>query len=168
MKLEQLNQLDDASAQDWFSKCCAASQWTHMMSAKRPYSSVEQIEDYTRKIWPDLTEKDYRQAFEAHPMIGDINSLKKKFASTSGLAQQEQSGAVGAEPSVLQRLSQLNHEYLAKNGFIFIICATGLSAQQMLTELELRIANSTEQEIAIAAGQQLKITLLRIRKNLAS
>lgn len=99
-------------------------------------------------------------------MIGDLSSLRAKFASTKGLANSEQSGAARASEATLKILQQANIDYVNKHGFIFIICATGLSAEVMLIELQKRIGNSTPEEIEKAAQEQLKITLLRIQKAL--
>ncbi|MDC0603056.1 2-oxo-4-hydroxy-4-carboxy-5-ureidoimidazoline decarboxylase [Aliiglaciecola sp.] len=168
MTLTELNQLSKSQAAAWFSECCAAPVWCQKMASNRPYGTVDSILVYATTVWANLPNEEYLLAFEAHPMIGDIASLKKKYASTSDTAQQEQSGAQSAEPQVLQELAQLNHEYLAKHGFIFIICATGLSAQKMLDALKSRIVNSTTAEIKNAAQEQIKITLLRITKNITS
>jgi 2-oxo-4-hydroxy-4-carboxy-5-ureidoimidazoline decarboxylase len=116
--------------------------------------------------WAQCQETDWLEAFEAHPMIGDVNSLRKKFANTKHLASKEQAGASNATDEELHALSKLNHEYKAKFGFIFIICATGLSAKVMLDALQNRINNSREHELNIAAQEQLKITLLRLHKAL--
>ena len=103
-------------------------------------------------------------AFEAHPKIGDIKSLKAKYASTEALASGEQAGARVAPEAVLQRLKDGNDAYLHKFGFIFIVCATGKSAEQMLELLEQRLPNSREQELRIAAEEQAKITHIRLDK----
>jgi 2-oxo-4-hydroxy-4-carboxy-5-ureidoimidazoline decarboxylase len=99
-------------------------------------------------------------------MIGDVNSLREKFKSTKTMASNEQSGAQLASEETLQQLHKLNHAYLNKHGFIFIIFATGKSAEEMLAALKSRIDNDTETEIENAAAEQIKITLLRINKNL--
>jgi 2-oxo-4-hydroxy-4-carboxy-5-ureidoimidazoline decarboxylase len=117
-------------------------------------------------VWQACQSADSLEAFEAHPMIGDVNSLREKFASTKGLASNEQSGANNASEQTLIELSQLNHKYLQRNGFIFIICATGLSAETMLAALLLRIENSPQKELAIAAAEQIKITLIRLNKGI--
>jgi 2-oxo-4-hydroxy-4-carboxy-5-ureidoimidazoline decarboxylase len=107
-------------------------------------------------------------AFEAHPMIGDVNSLRKKYATTKNMASNEQQGANGADDKTLHDLALANHDYLNKHGFIFIICASGLSAKTMLHALMLRLPNDTTTEITLAAAEQIKITLLRLEKGLNS
>lgn len=163
---EQLNQLDAATALSWFSQACAAQNWCQIMVANRPYADRNEMLASAKTAWQTMQEDDYLQAFEAHPMIGDVNSLKAKFANTQQLATHEQAGASTASDDTLQQLHDLNHQYLAQNGFIFIICATGLSAETMLSALQSRIHHSRPQEIAIAAAEQIKITLIRLEKNL--
>jgi 2-oxo-4-hydroxy-4-carboxy-5-ureidoimidazoline decarboxylase len=99
-------------------------------------------------------------------MIGDVNSLREKFASTKTLASNEQSGANNASEQTLKELNELNQYYLQKYGFIFIICASGLNAQTMLGALKSRISNSKPAEMRNAAAEQIKITLLRLQKGL--
>lgn len=110
---------------------------------------------------------DFLEAFEGHPMIGDISTLRKKFAATQKLASHEQSSTAHASEAVLQELKALNHAYLDRHGFIFIICASGLSAQTMLDALKARLDRPTDEEIKTAAQHQLNITLLRIDNGLS-
>ena len=100
MTLNELNQLDDNAAYDWFEASCAAERWVNAMVNGRPYKSAADVYSYAVEVWESLTESDYRQAFEAHPMIGDVNSLRAKFANTKDTAASEQQGtAVMAVPS---------------------------------------------------------------------
>ena len=99
-------------------------------------------------------------------MIGDVNSLRKKYASTKKMASNEQQGAADADETTLHDLAAANHQYLDKHGFIFIICASGLSAKTMLHILNLRLKNDTATEIDLAAAEQIKITFLRLEKGI--
>lgn len=167
LTLNELNTLDNTSAYTWFEQCCAAPQWIQQMVAARPYYTLVELRAAAELAWSKCSESDFIEAFKAHPMIGDVDSLRKKFANTKTIAAGEQSGTAAASEQVLQQLKSANHAYLNTHGFIFIICATGLSAEQMLTELEKRLPNTTEQEIQNAGAEQIKITLLRLNKALA-
>lgn len=134
------------------------------MADARPFSTVEVMHQAALDIWADLTERDYLQAFEGHPKIGDVNSLRKKYASTKGLASNEQSGVNSADEQTLIDLVNANDEYFEKNGFIFIVYATGKSAAQMLAILQGRLPNDRATEIKNAAVEQSKITALRLNK----
>ena len=164
MSLEELNALPRDQAEARFRDCCAAEPWVQGMVGNRPYTSREAMLVQSHRLWPTLTERDWLQAFEAHPKIGDVDSLREKYASTRALASGEQAGARQAPDAVLQRLKAGNDDYLARFGFIFIVCATGKSAEQMLDLLEARLPNTREQEIENAAREQARITEIRLEK----
>ncbi|MGS2720232.1 2-oxo-4-hydroxy-4-carboxy-5-ureidoimidazoline decarboxylase [Paraglaciecola aestuariivivens] len=166
LSLEQLNALPALQAQEWFSKCCAAPSWYKAMSQARPFTDLANLKTNAQTLWDSCSEADYKIAFEAHPMIGDVNSLRAKYAKTKAMASNEQQGASEANEATLQALAEANHQYLNKHGFIFIICATGLSAQTMLDALLIRLNNDTQTEISLAAQEQIKITLLRLEKGI--
>jgi OHCU decarboxylase len=160
----KLNALDENAATAALTNCCAATAWVEQMSATRPFADDNAVLATSESIAATLTEPDWLEAFAAHPLIGDIDSLRKKYAATKQLAAGEQSGVDAASETTLRELSELNRNYLARFGFIFIVFATGKSADEMLAILKSRIANSREQEIANAAAEQLKITRLRLAK----
>lgn len=164
MSLEELNTLPRDQAETRFRDCCAAGPWVRGMTDNRPYASRDELMAQSQQLWPTLTERDWLQAFEAHPQIGDVDSLRKKYASTKALASGEQAGARGADEDVLRRLKQGNDAYLDRFGFIFIVCATGKSADEMLALLEARLPNGREMELKIAAREQAKITEIRLEK----
>ena len=167
MTLTDLNYFKHNEAVSWFMQTCTSSKWCDAMAQARPFNSVEQVRNTAESIWAEMDTSDFIEAFKGHPMIGDMNSLREKYANTKALAANEQSGASEASDEVLLALKQINLDYLEKHGFIFIICATGLSAQTMLDALQARLPNTTEQELATAAGEQIKITLIRINKGLS-
>ena len=107
------------------------------------------------------------EAFAHHPKIGDLDSLKKKFASTSLWAAGEQSGVENPENQTITKLATKNEAYENKFGYIFIVCATGKSAEEMLLLLKERLKNNFEEEIAIAMNEQMKITRIRLEKILS-
>lgn len=170
MSLEMINNLSQLNAEQWFSHCCAAPKWYVGMANARPFTDTNQVKQVAQDLWNQCSkngnEQELLTAFEAHPMIGDVNSLRKKYAATKDIASNEQQGATQASEQILQSLADANHSYLAKHGFIFIICATGLSADTMLNALMQRLNNSTAHEIQLAAAEQIKITLLRLDKGL--
>ena len=164
MTLRELNSLAEASAADAFSQCCASSHWIDCMVAARPYANMESILIASDAVWSHCQKKDFLQAFEAHPKIGDIDSLKSKYASTRTTAGKEQSGVDSADEATLQALATGNQQYEDKFGYIFIVCATGKSASEMLALLQARLQNNPEDELPVAASEQHKITRLRLSK----
>jgi 2-oxo-4-hydroxy-4-carboxy-5-ureidoimidazoline decarboxylase len=164
MKIDELNQLSVAEATENFLRCCGCRNWAARMAAGRPYADRAAVHAAADKIWNSLSREDWLEAFTAHPRIGDVNSLRKKFENTRTWASGEQSGVNAADELVLQGLASGNQAYEDKFGFIFIVCATGKSAAEMLALLNARLPNTREQEIKNAGAEQLKITGIRIDK----
>jgi 2-oxo-4-hydroxy-4-carboxy-5-ureidoimidazoline decarboxylase len=108
------------------------------------------------RAWWELSPQDWRDAFAAHPRIGE--------SSADARARQEQSGVQGAEAETLARLAAGNRAYEARFGYIYIVCASGKTAAEMLAILESRLGNDPEAELRIAAEQQSQITRLRLEK----
>lgn len=164
LTLEQLNLLDDVQTAAHFRRCCASNTWVDLMVKSKAYISEQDLLSKAKSIWQSLEEEDYLQAFDAHPKIGDVSSLKEKYADTHILASNEQAGAQEATELIIAELAAGNQEYEAKFGFIFIVFATGKSAAEMLDLLKQRLPNTREQEIQNAADNQAKITEQRLKK----
>lgn len=165
MTLQEFNQLDATEAKTLFTQCCGGSAWVNQMLAARPFlheaALVQQAED---SWYGECGEADWLEAFTHHPKIGDVDSLKAKFASTQHLAGKEQAAVESASDEVIEKLAEANRMYETQFGFIFIVCATGKSAEEMLRLLQERLKHSREEELAIAMGEQYKITILRLKK----
>jgi 2-oxo-4-hydroxy-4-carboxy-5-ureidoimidazoline decarboxylase len=134
------------------------------MVRSRPFASRDALFEAADRVWQALAEPDWLEAFSHHPKIGDVKALAEKFKSTSNWAKGEQGGTSGAAPAILEGLAAGNRAYEGKFGFIFIVCATGKSAEEMLELLNGRLPNDRATELAIAAGEQAKITRLRLEK----
>ncbi len=164
MNLEQLNKSDAKQLALEFEKCCGSQSWVLAMLQSRPFPSRETLHELAQQNWSKLTQDDILEAFSHHPQIGDVASLKKKFSNTAHWAGKEQGGTAEASDDVLQQLKQANAQYLDKFGYIFIVCATGKSASEMLQILQSRLKNDKQAELKIAAQEQIKITQLRLEK----
>lgn len=162
--LIQLNALADEEARVKLTRCCGATAWVREMVARRPFADVAQLLQAADDIWWRLTPADWLEAFTHHPKIGDLSSLRAKFADTQSWAAGEQASVQQASEAVLQRLATGNSAYEAKFGYIFIVCATGKSAPEMLALLEERLPNDPDSELHIAAEEQRKITQIRLHK----
>jgi 2-oxo-4-hydroxy-4-carboxy-5-ureidoimidazoline decarboxylase len=168
MSLEQINAAESAAASHMFQQCCTSDRWIERMVAGRPYALQQQLLDAADIHWHGLTAADYLQAFDGHPKIGDVNSLQARYAHTKALAAGEQAGVDAASASVIENLAQGNQAYQDKFGFIFIVCATGKSAQEMSELLQARLPNNRSVEIENAAEEQRKIFHLRLQQLLDS
>ncbi|MEM7799369.1 MAG: 2-oxo-4-hydroxy-4-carboxy-5-ureidoimidazoline decarboxylase [Chloroflexota bacterium] len=164
--IEALNELNPSKAADFFERTCGASKWIEQMVGYRPFDSVDELLNLAEAVWWSLDEEAWLEAFRHHPKIGDVSELRKRFAKTGGLSESEQSGVNEANEVVLERLATGNRLYEEKFGYIFIVFATGKSALEMADLLDARLPHRPDAEIKVAAGEQLKITLLRLNNKL--
>ncbi len=167
MKLKDLNTLTPEHLREELKRCCGSDEWTRQMSAFFPVKNETELFLKAESVWNDLEKKDWLEAFTHHPKIGDVASLTKKFASTAQWASGEQSAVNNASQDIIAALAEGNRLYEDKFGFIFIVCATGKSAEEMLDLLQKRLPNNKDEEIIIAAGEQNKITKIRLQKLLS-
>ena len=144
-----------ADAERQLLAACGSREWARRMAAARPFASREKLLDAAERTWLDLGSEDWLEAFAAHPRIGE---------RASGEAAREQSGTRDASPDVLRSLADANREYEERFGRVFLVCATGKSAQEMLELCRLRLHNDPREELAVAADEQRKITRLRLEK----
>lgn len=164
MILAAFNTLSQDSALAEMLKCCHSQNWASQMVAARPFPEIEAVHETADRIWADCGEADALEAFRGHPKIGDIKSLGKKYAATEDWSSGEQSGVNSAQREILEGLAAGNRAYEEKFGFIFIVCATGKTAGEMLALLRERLPNDRTTELRIAMAEQLKITHIRINK----
>jgi 2-oxo-4-hydroxy-4-carboxy-5-ureidoimidazoline decarboxylase len=164
MTLHELNTLPQQRLREELGKCCGSSKWIYKMLDFFPADDLVELLEDAEEQWYKCSEEDWKEAFEHHPKIGDTESLKKKFASTAQWASGEQSGVNAASPEIIEALIAGNLDYEKKFGYIFIVCATGKSAGEMLALLQARLQNDPKEEINIAVDEQNKITKLRLEK----
>ncbi|MDP5252843.1 MULTISPECIES: 2-oxo-4-hydroxy-4-carboxy-5-ureidoimidazoline decarboxylase [unclassified Vibrio] len=141
---------------------CSSVRWQTLMQAQAPFESEYAFKQAASASFAKLNESDWLEAFAGHPMIGDIESLAKKYGHGKALSEKEQAQVSGAEREVLESLLVDNQTYRDKFGFIFIIFASDKTAEQMLKALRDRINNRREQELENASQEQMKITLNRM------
>jgi 2-oxo-4-hydroxy-4-carboxy-5-ureidoimidazoline decarboxylase len=164
MTLHELNTLPVPQLKEELMKCCGSPVWINKMLPFFPADDLVELLEDAEEQWWKCSEADWKEAFAHHPKIGDTDSLKKKFASTAQWASGEQSGVNTASQQTIEALAKANSEYEKKFGYIFIVCATGKSADEMLAMLQERLLNDPKEEIEIAADEQNKITKLRLEK----
>lgn len=164
MRLDQFNALTYDEAFKDLQRCCGARRWATLMTARRPFRTVDDVFAAADQVWAGCTRDDVLEAFRHHPKIGDAASLRSRFATTQKWAEGEQAGVRAAAEEVLKRLAAGNEAYEQKFGYIFIVCATGKTAEEMLALLEERMRNQPAAELKVAAGEQAKITRIRLGK----
>lgn len=171
--LERLNDLPSEAAESEFLACCGASGWAREMTARRPFRNLAEVFAAGDQIWHSLGREDWLEAFARHPQIGEktgesqLTSEAAKRLSNRWSAE-EQSGTQPNSAELMQRLAEGNRAYRQRFGFIFIVCATGKTAGEMLEILKGRLGNDPSAELAIAAEEQRQITRLRLEKLLAA
>ena len=162
--LSRLNEIGPAEACAELSRCCGASQWVAAMTARRPFPDRAGLLALADEVWWGLAEADWREAFGQHPRIGDRAALRARFGSAGQWAAGEQAGVLGASEDALRALAEGNRAYEDRFGYIFIVCATGKTADEMLVLLRARLPNDPRDEIRVAAAEQAKITRIRLEK----
>jgi 2-oxo-4-hydroxy-4-carboxy-5-ureidoimidazoline decarboxylase len=162
--LDQLNRLDDAGASAALARCCGARRWVERVNGARPFRDPDALLAAAARAFAGLERLDWLEAFAHHPKIGDAAALRARYASTAAWAGEEQRGAAAAEEATLEALAEGNRAYEERFGYIFIVCATGKSAEEMLALLRARLPNPPERELRIAGEEQMKITNLRLAK----
>ena len=163
--MERWQRIDTApepEARDLLRTCCGATRWIERMLARRPFHSRDDVLSAARDEWSALSPEEWIDAFNHHPRIGDAAALRSRFAASRDLSEREQAGVTGAPEEVLDALVAANREYEARFGYLFIVCATGKSAQEMLDILRGRLRNSPAVEINVAAEEHAKICALRL------
>jgi 2-oxo-4-hydroxy-4-carboxy-5-ureidoimidazoline decarboxylase len=160
--------LDGASEPDaraMLGRCCGAARWVEGMLARRPYGSDDALFEAADAVWAEASRDDVLEALSHHPRIGaSLDELRKKFASTATWSAGEQAGAAAATETTLAALRDGNVRYEARFGHIFVVCATGKTAAEMLALLEARMPNDPDVEIRVAAAEQGKIIHIRLAK----
>jgi 2-oxo-4-hydroxy-4-carboxy-5-ureidoimidazoline decarboxylase len=160
-----LNAMTSAEAHAALLRCCGAERWVLGMLERRPFASERELMYAADDVWAGLGPADYLAAFAHHPEIGaSLDSLRARFQSTATWSSAEQASVGAADEATLLALRDGNRAYKQRFGYIFIVCASGKSAREMLEALEGRLANTPDAELGIAAAEQAKITKLRLAK----
>jgi OHCU decarboxylase len=170
MHLSELNALDENIAANELRRCCGSSRWAQQMARARPFDGIDALTAASDALWWALDRSDWLEAFAAHPRIGAGSAGRSGIGTsqrpdnTVAWSDAEQAGVSGAAEQTRQRLAGANEDYQARFGYIFIVCATGKTADEMLDMLEARVRNDPDRELLVAAEEQRKITRLRLAK----
>ncbi len=162
--LDSLNAMGRGAARGALERCCGATRWIEAMLEARPYADRAALMAAAERAFAALRRSDWLEAFGQHPRIGEAAGLGARFPLTAAWAGEEQRGALAADEAALRELADGNRAYEERFGYIFIVCATGRSAAEMLALLRGRLGNAPDFELAVAAGEQKKITQLRLER----
>jgi OHCU decarboxylase len=162
--LARFNSLPSEEAERELLKCCGSKDWARRMIAERPFANFDELSAKAEQVWWSLAAPDWLEAFHSHPKIGEQRAATPTSDQSRRWSEAEQAGVSTAAQETLRELANLNRQYEERFGYIFIVCATGKSSDEMLAILRVRLENPAGQELRNAAAEQAKITQLRLKK----
>jgi 2-oxo-4-hydroxy-4-carboxy-5-ureidoimidazoline decarboxylase len=162
--LKRWNDLASADAAREILPCCGSQRWAHALARLRPFADAEALLARSDEVWSQLDPADWNEAFSSHPRIGEKKAPESATERSAQWSGQEQSGVAQSSESIQEQLKRANDEYEQRFGRIYIVCASGKSAEEMLAILYRRLENDEASELREAAEQQRQITQLRLRK----
>ncbi len=160
--LSRLNSLPHEEAAAELLKCCGSTRWASLVAARRPFKEASELMLTADAAWWSLGPEDWLEAFRSHPKIGEKKADARTSEQARAWSEGEQSGARTAASDTLAELAEANRAYEERFGHIFIICATGRIAEEMLAALRQRLGNDPQEELRVAAEEQRRITGLRL------
>ena len=164
MTVDELNAMPPADAARELVACCGSSKWVDGMIARRPFETLDDVLDAADDVWWPLGPGDWREAFAHHPRIGERASAAQESERASRWSAGEQSAVAQADDRVRAELAQINRDYEHRFGFIYIVCASGKTPEELLEIARARLVHDADTELRIAAEEQRKITRLRLEK----
>lgn len=166
--LQRLNRSNPAHAEHELLACCGSRAWAREMTDARPFTTIDELLARADEVWRGLEPEDWLEAFRAHPRIGERKADAGQTDREAGWSRGEQAGMNTAAEETRRALVEGNAAYEARFGHIYIVCATGRSADEMLALLRRRLTNDPAAELRVAAEEQRKITRLRLKKLVGS
>jgi OHCU decarboxylase len=166
--LVRWNALPEMEAAEEILPCCGSQQWARELARLRPFGTGAELVQASDHVWWDLGHEDWEEAFRSHPRLGERKAPVAATAQSGAWSRQEQAGILAQDAAELVELAELNAEYEARFGRVFLVCATDKSAAEMLEILKKRLDNDPATELREVAEQQAQITQLRLRKWLSA
>ena len=152
-------ELDDAGTarcEELLRTCCDAPSWAARTTARRPFGSLATLLEIADQELAATSEADVDVALAAHPSIGE--------RSESADSRREQAGALAAGSDVLDALAAGNRAYEEKFGHVYLVCASGKGAEELLAVLDSRLDNDQDTERTVLRGELAAITRLRLTR----
>ena len=158
------NRMPPRQAAELLRACCGAERWVQSMILRRPFFDIHALLTAADEVWRKLGPDDWREAFRHHPRLGETKSEATQSEQARVWSSTEQAGVRNTDASLQTELAGANAAYEERFGFICIICATGLHAEDILQLTRERLKNTPEEELPVAAEEQRMITRLRLLK----
>ena len=166
--LDTWHAMSAEDAADAILPCCGSRAWARGLAARRPLATLPELLAASDASWWSLGEADWNEAFESHPRIGEREAHRSATGTSLAWSANEQGSAMLSDDDAKAKLAEGNRAYEAKFGRIFIVCASGKTAHDMLAILNRRMHNTAEAELQASAEQQREITHIRLQKWLAA
>jgi 2-oxo-4-hydroxy-4-carboxy-5-ureidoimidazoline decarboxylase len=164
LTIAEFNALPAQQADAALRSVCGSGRWVRELSARRPFRSLHHLIAEADAVWQGVSPADWDEAFAHHPRIGERQAQAAVSAAAAGWSVGEQAGAAAGDAAVKRAIAAGNAEYERRFGRVYIVCASGRSAEEILADLQSRLDNTPERELATAAREQAAITTLRLRK----
>ena len=158
-RLERLNGLPDGAAREELLACCSSARWAAEVASGRPFASADELVARSDAAVAGLTQADLEQALAGHPRIGD-----RSRAAAADWSRQEQAGVEAADQALVRALADGNEDYERRLGHIYLVCATGRSAAELLAVLRERLGNDPAAEWDVVRRELGKINRIRLRR----
>jgi OHCU decarboxylase len=162
--VRRLNALPDSEAEAALRDCCASRAWVRRMLSQRPFKDADEVYAAAERIWGELARDDRLEAFRGHPRIGERAADRDTGGRAAAWSAGEQAGVAAADAAVRAALAEGNRAYEERFGWIYLVCASGRDAGELLEVLRRRLDNDPEAELRVAAAEQALITRLRLEK----
>jgi 2-oxo-4-hydroxy-4-carboxy-5-ureidoimidazoline decarboxylase len=168
ISLARFNRLPASEAADHLRACCGSSRWVERMIGRRPFADVAALLAAADRSWQECGPSDWVEAFAHHPRIGERHATATVNAEARAWSSGEQGTAARSDAATRAALAQANAAYERRFDRIYIVCATGKTAEQLLADIERRMQHDPDRELVVAAEEQGKITRLRLLKLLGA
>lgn len=145
-------------------QCCNSSVWVKKMLGIFPVQNLVDLLEFAEEEWYECNPAEWLEAFQNHIKIGDIRSIENNKADNADWVKNEQSIFLNASPEILKTLEKENDLYVETFGYNFIVFTKEKSLEEIIANLSERLENDPNDELLIAAGEQNKITQLRLQQ----
>jgi 2-oxo-4-hydroxy-4-carboxy-5-ureidoimidazoline decarboxylase len=155
--LAQLNALEQEQAEQVLLACCSSAQWASRVAVARPFASPDELYDVADAAVGDLSDGDLDDALSGHPRIGE-----RVDGERGAWSRREQSGIQAADARTLEDMAAANRAYEERFGHVYLVCATGRSAGELLGLLRTRLGNDAATERRVLRAELAKINRIRL------
>jgi|SRR6185437_4805778 len=164
MTIADFDNLEIGEKRRLLADCCNSSSWIKKMVGIFPVQDLVDLLEYAEEEWYECNPAEWLEAFQSHIKIGDIKSIEKNKTINADWVKNEQAIFINASGEILKELEKENELYEETFGYNYIVFTKGKSIDEIIADLSNRLENDPRDELRIAAGEQNKITQMRLQK----